>query len=174
VNSIERDLRESGNDVAMSEPLVWITWVHVLSAFLLFGTGLGTAFHMWMAHVSGDVRAIAVVTRNVVLADWLFTTVAGIVQPISGLALVFQKGWSPFESWLIVTYVLYVVTGACWVPVVVIQMRVRDLAERAANRGAALPDEYFQMMQRWFQLGMPAFASMLVIVFLMIAKPRLW
>jgi uncharacterized membrane protein len=158
----------------MNDPLVWITWVHVLSAMLLFGTGLGTAFHMWMAHMSGDVRAIAVVTRNVVLADWLFTSVAGIIQPISGLILVFHKGWSPFESWLIMTYALYALIAACWVPVVVIQMRVRDITERTANRGAVLPDEYFTLMQRWLQLGVPAFLSMLAIVFLMIAKPRLW
>jgi uncharacterized membrane protein len=160
--------------VPMNDPLVWITWIHVLSAFLLFGTGVGTAFHMWMTHVSGDVRAIAVVTRNVVLADWLFTTVAGIIQPITGLTLAFHKGYSPFDSWLIVTYALYVLTGACWVAVVVIQMRVRDLAKRAANRGADLPDEYFTMMRRWVQLGAPAFLSMMAIVFLMVAKPRLW
>lgn len=158
----------------MADPLVWIKWVHVLSTILLLGTGLGTAFHMWMAHISGEVRAIAVVARNVVLADWLFTTVAGIVQPITGLGLIFQRGWSPFESWLIVSYALYAVAAACWIPVVVLQIRVRDLTERAVIRNQPLPPEYAIAMRQWFWLGVPAFLSMAAIVFLMIGKPRLW
>src|SRR5262245_32061828 len=158
----------------MRDPLNWIKWVHVLSAILLLGTGIGTAFHMWMAHLSREVRAQWIVSRNVVLADWLFTTVAGIVQPITGLALILQRGWSPFESWLIVSYVLYLVAGACWIPVVVIQIRVRDMTERAVNRGQPLPPEYDEAMRNWFWLGVPAFLSMLVIVLLMVAKPRLW
>lgn len=158
----------------MADPLVWIKWIHVLSTILLLGTGLGTAFHLWMAHLSGDVRAMAVVARNVVLADWLFTTVAGIVQPITGLGLIFQRGWSPFESWLIVSYGLYAVAGVCWIPVVVLQIRVRDLTERAALRNQALPPEYAIAMRQWFWLGVPAFLSMAAIVFLMIGKPKLW
>ena len=72
----------------MSDPYLWLKWLHVVSATVLFGTGLGTALHMWLAHLRRDPRAIAVVARNVVLVDWLFTATSGVVQPLSGFGLV--------------------------------------------------------------------------------------
>jgi uncharacterized membrane protein len=54
--------------------------VHIVSATILFGTGVGTAFHMWMSHLSGSVPAIAMAARNTVIADFLFTTPAVVVQ----------------------------------------------------------------------------------------------
>src|SRR5215469_14963759 len=88
--------------------------LHVLSATLLFGTGLGTAFHMWATHLGGDVRAIAVAMRNTVLADWLFIATSGLVQPATRIALVALEGYGLGESWLVATYGLYVLAGACW------------------------------------------------------------
>ncbi len=112
----------------MSDPYLWLKWLHVLSAAVLFGTGLGTALHMWLAHLRRDPRAIAVVARNVVLIDWLFTATSGAVQPLSGLALVHLSGTNPLAPWLVVSYGLYALTALCWFPAVRIQLRVRDIA----------------------------------------------
>jgi len=153
---------------------LWLKWLHVLSSTVLFGTGIGTAFQMWFAHRRGDVAAIAVVSRNVVLADWLFTLPAGIVQPVTGFALAAASGLSLFASWLVATYVIYLIAFACWVPVVVLQIRVRDLSAQAAAEGRALPSEYDQAMRLWFALGWPAFTGLVAVFMLMIAKPDLW
>jgi uncharacterized membrane protein len=102
--------------------------VHILSATVLFGTGLGTAWFMWRADCSGDAAAVAATARNVVLADWLFTTPAIILQPLTGLWLIFLGGYSSAETWLLWTYGLYLLAGACWLPVVWLQIRMRDLA----------------------------------------------
>lgn len=112
-----------------------IKYVHVISSTIIFGTGLGTAFQMWAAHRRGDVRAIAVVARNVVRADWYFTTPAVIVQPLSGAAMMHLAGFQITDGWLAVSLGLYVLTGACWLPVVWLQMRAAKLAEEAAVTG---------------------------------------
>lgn len=147
---------------------------HVLSSTLLFGTGLGTAFFMWMAHRSGRVEAIAVTSRHVVLADWLFTTPAVILQPLTGWLLMQRLGMDFGQSWLAATLVLYVLIGACWLPVVVIQLRIRDLAAAALASGSPLPARYRRLMALWFSLGWPAFLGVLLIFWLMFFKPTLW
>ena len=157
----------------MSEPIYWIKMIHILSATVLFGTGLGTAFHMWMAHRSADVRAIATVSRNVVLADYLFTTPAVIIQPLTGVLLIWLTGTEPFALWLVVTYALYVLTGACWLPVVWLQIRVRDLARESVETDSKLPATYYGYMRTWFLLGWPAFIAVIAIFALMVAKPGL-
>lgn len=153
---------------------LWMKWLHILSSTVLFGTGIGTAFQMWFAHLRGDVRGIAVVARNVVLADWLFTLPAGILQPVTGLALTVQGGLDPTASWLVATYALYVLAFVCWVPVVVLQIRARDLAARAVALRQPLPPDYYSAMRLWFALGWPAFIALVVIYLLMVAKPNLW
>ncbi|MCP5368375.1 MAG: DUF2269 domain-containing protein [Hyphomicrobiales bacterium] len=147
--------------------------LHILGAMVLFGTGMGTAFAMWAAHLRGDVRAIAVVARNVVLADWLFTAPAVVVQPVTGALLMAQRGIAWDEPWVLAALALYVLTGACWLPVVWLQIRVRDLAVAAAETGAPLPPLYHRHMRAWFILGWPAFAAVLGILVLMVARPDL-
>jgi uncharacterized membrane protein len=148
--------------------------VHILSATLLFGTGLGTAFFMWFTHRSGEVTAIARVARLTVLADWIFTTPAVIVQPLSGFALMHIAGYDGRQAWLQLALALYVLAGACWIPVVLLQRRARDLAVRAAREGHELPEAYRRAMRWWFALGWPAFAAVLATFWLMVAKPALW
>ncbi|MEP6938550.1 MAG: DUF2269 domain-containing protein [Rudaea sp.] len=151
-----------------------IKFVHVLSSTILFGTGLGTAFHLWMTHRTRDVRAIASAARLSVLADTWFTTPAVIVQPLSGFALMHVAGFGWSQSWLVVALLLYLVAGACWLPVVWLQLRVRDLASRAAASGMPLPPAYFRAMRIWFALGWPAFGAVIAVFWLMVAKPALW
>ncbi len=148
--------------------------IHILSSAVLFGTGLGTAFAMLMAHRSTDVKAIAVVTRNVVLADWLFTTPAVIIQPATGLLLMDMAGFELTEPWLITSLGLYVFIGMCWLPVVWLQIRMRSLAAKADAQNTPLPDSYHKAMRIWFRLGWPAFISVMVIFWLMVSKPELW
>lgn len=153
---------------------VLLKFIHVVSSTVLFGTGLGTAFNMWMTHRSGNTVAIASAARLTVLADWLFTTPAIIVQPLSGLALMHLAGFTLAQSWLVAALMLYGVAGACWLPVVALQMRARRLSEQAAANARALPPEYFRCMRLWFLLGWPAFAAMIATFWLMVAKPVLW
>lgn len=148
-----------------------LLYVHVMSSTLLFGTGLGTAFHGWMAQRSRDLSTIAVVGRNVVLADWIFTAPAVVVQPVTGVWLVNLEG-IPFRTpWLAAAIVLYVVTGLCWLPVVWLQVRMHALAKETVVSGTSLPDVYFAYARSWFLLGWPAFGCVLAIFYLMLAKP---
>ncbi|MBI5041777.1 MAG: DUF2269 domain-containing protein [Gammaproteobacteria bacterium] len=144
--------------------------IHILSATLLFGTGLGSAFYMWRAHKSGNVQVIADVSRNVVLADWLFTTPTVLIQPISGLWLLSTRGYALTEPWILVSLVLYALAGSCWLPVVWLQIRMRNLADSALRGKTALDARYHHYMRWWFLLGWPAFASVLVIYALMVFK----
>lgn len=157
----------------MSDPFLWLKWAHVLSSTVLFGTGIGTAFQMWRAHRTRDARVIAAVAANVVLADWLFTLPSGLIQPLTGWSLVVIAGYDPTEPWLLWTYALYVLALACWLPVVALQIRARDLAHIAAETATALPPAYFRAMRAWFILGWPAFLSLVATFALMVTKPAL-
>ena len=148
--------------------------IHLLGAAVLFGTGLGIAFFMWMANRTGDAVLIAGTARIVVIADMVFTASAVIVQPVSGTALAAVLGHSLTESWIILSIALYVLIGLCWLPVVWIQNRLRSLAADAAEPGPALPTRYRRLFGIWFALGWPAFAGVIAIFVLMIWKPMLW
>ena len=151
-----------------------IKFIHILSSTVLFGTGLGTAFHMWMVHRRRDVGAIAVTARNVVLADWLFTASAGLLQPASGVTMMVMAGYEPGEPWLVVTYGLYLVAGGCWLVVVRLQLRIAEITRHCAEAKLPLPPAYDRAMQAWFWLGWPAFISLIAIFWLMVTKPTLW
>jgi uncharacterized membrane protein len=150
-----------------------LKFVHVIGAMVLFGTGAGIAFFMLMAHRTGDARTIAHTARVVVIADALFTATAVIAQPITGAALAHLAGYRLSEPWIVLSLVLYVVTGAFWLPVVWMQLRMRDLARAAAEAGAPLPAAYHRLWRLWFAFGFPAFAAVAAIVWLMIARPSL-
>jgi uncharacterized membrane protein len=148
--------------------------VHLLGAAVLFGTGLGIAFFMLMAHRTGSAGFIAQTARVVVIADALFTATAVIVQPLSGVALAWLVGYSLWESWIVLSLALYILVGACWLPVVWIQIRLGYLALDAAKRDAPLSPEYQRLFRAWFILGWPAFAGVVAIFVLMIWKPEMW
>ncbi|BFO56559.1 DUF2269 family protein [Acidovorax sacchari] len=151
-----------------------LKWVHILSSVLLVGTGFGSAFYLFFANRSGSVQAQAVVARLVVRADTWFTTPAGIVQPVSGVALAHMAGWPLSTPWIAASLGLYVVAGLCWLPVLWLQWRMAAMARDAAERGAALPEDYRRHARWWEALGYPAFIAMLAIYYMMVAKPALW
>lgn len=146
-------------------------WLHVLSSTLLFGTGIGSAFHMLLASLSRNPQACAVVVRQVVLADWLFTTTTIVFQPLSGLYLAHLAGYPLTTPWILWSFALYVVAGACWLPVVWIQIRMRALAQAAVQDDTPLPPRYFAMLRVWTALGVPAFLALVAVFYLMVAKP---
>ena len=148
-----------------------VKWLHVLSSTVLFGTGLGSAFYMFFTSRSGDVRAIAIVARRVVIADWLFTTPTAIVQPVTGFYLLDVAGMPWTTGWILWSLVLYVIAGACWLPVVWIQIRMAQMAEHAADAGEPLPRRYWRYHVVWTALGWPAFIAFIAIFFLMVVKP---
>jgi uncharacterized membrane protein len=150
---------------------VFAKWLHVVSSTILFGTGLGSAFYFYVTHRSGDPRAIAIVSRRVVLADWLFTTPTAILQPLTGAWLVHLAGFPWSASWILWSLVLYAVAGACWLPVVWLQIRMAALAEAAVRDDTLLPPQFRRYYAVWFALGWPAFLAFLAIFFLMVAKP---
>ena len=151
-----------------------LKYLHVIGAAVLLGTGAGIAFFMLRAHLMKDPAVIAGVARIVVLADFLFTATAVIAQPITGVWLAWHVGYSLWDSWIALSIALYIITGAFWLPVVVMQMRMRDLAEQAVKAGSALPAAYHRLFWTWFAFGFPAFGAVAAIFWLMIARPTLW
>ena len=146
---------------------------HIVSSVVLVGTGFGSAFYLFFANRSGDVRAQAVVARLVVRADLWFTTPAVVAQPATGIALAHMAGWPLATPWLAWSIALYLLAGACWLPVLWLQLRMARMARQAAAHGAALPAAYLRLARWWEGLGYPAFAAMLAVYWLMVNKPAL-
>ena len=144
--------------------------IHMLSMVLLFGTGLGSAWYKWMADRSGNISHIAMTNRQVVLADWIFTTPAIIIQPVTGLIMLTLIDRPITTPWVMWSLVLYVVAGACWLPVVWLQLRMKQLSALSDQSNSALPEQYWVYARQWFYLGVPAFLAMLGIVCLMVFK----
>ena len=147
--------------------------IHILSGAVLFGTGMGIAFFMVWANRTRDAATIAAVARIVVVADMVFTATAVVIQPLSGLWLIQIQGYSLVEPWLVAAYALYALTGLFWLPVVWIQVRLARLAEAAASEGRGLSPTYDRLYRIWLAMGFPAFAAVLGIYGLMVAKPVL-
>jgi uncharacterized membrane protein len=158
----------------MTDVTLALKLIHVLGAAVLFGTGLGIAYFMWMAHRTHDAAMIAGTARIVVIADTIFTASTVIVQPVSGALLAWTLGYRLGEPWIIASLVLYVLVGLCWLPVVGIQVKLRNLARTAAEAGTVLPARYHQLFRIWFAFGWPAFLGVIAIFALMIWRPQLW
>ncbi len=150
-----------------------LKYIHIVSSTLLFGTGLGTAFHGLLAYRTRDPRVIAAVGRSVVLADWFFTAPAVIIQPLTGIALALMAGIPLTSGWLALSILLYLFVGACWLPVVWLQIQMRKFAQKSLETEVPLPAAYFRYLRYWFALGWPAFTAVLAIFYLMIVKPDL-
>ena len=152
---------------------LWLKAIHILSAILVLGTGLGIAFFLWTAHRTGDARVIAAVGRNAVIADAIFTAPGVLGLFVTGLLLTDNLGLSLWRSWTGLALALFVLVGMCWLPVLWLQKLAWRLAVRAANGNTPLPPSYFRVMRWWFCLGWPAFLAVIAIVVLMVLKPSL-
>jgi uncharacterized membrane protein len=148
-----------------------LKFLHIIGASVLLGTGAGIAFFMLLAHRTGRTETVAAVARMVVVADFLFTATAVVLQPVTGIALAWNVGYSLTEGWILLSLLLYVITGAFWLPVVWMQMEMRRLAETARKTGEPLPKRYHQLFRLWFAFGFPAFGAVVAIFWLMITRP---
>jgi uncharacterized membrane protein len=150
-----------------------VKYLHLIGAAVLLGTGAGIAFFQLMAHRGGNVDAIAAVARIVVIADFLFTATAVVLQPITGVVLAGLDGYPLGEGWIVLSIALYLLTGVFWLPVVWMQIRMRDLAAVAARAAQPLPRQYHRLFRIWFAFGFPAFAAVLAIFWLMMTRPTI-
>ena len=149
-----------------------VKYLHVLGAIIILGTGTGIAFFMLMAHRSGDPAFIARTAATVVIADMLFTLTAVILQPVTGGWLMALQETTLGERWLSVSLGLYAMAGLFWIPVIFMQIEMRDLARDCRRAHQPLPPRYFRLFRRWFVFGIPGFGSVMAILWLMIAKPQ--
>jgi uncharacterized membrane protein len=148
--------------------------LHIVSSVVLVGTGFGSAFYLFFANRSASLEARAVVARLVVRADLWFTTPAVVVQPLSGIWLAHAAGWPLTTPWLLASLALYALAGACWFPVLWLQLKMAREVEAALADGQPLRSQYQRWQCVWEWLGYPAFAAMLAVFFLMVNKPQLW
>lgn len=148
-----------------------VKWLHVLSSTILFGTGIGSAFYMLTATLQRDARVVAAVARNVVLADWLFTTPTVVLQPLTGIYLMYLTGMPMSTRWIAWSLGLYALAVACWLPVVWLQIKMKQLARASAERNAPLDAQYWRYFRVWFALGVPAFFAFVAVFYLMVVKP---
>jgi uncharacterized membrane protein len=149
---------------------VTVKWLHVLSATILFGAGVGSAFHFVLAVIGRDVRDIASTAKHVVLQDWLFTATTAVFQPLSGFWMMHIGHMPASTPWIHASLWLYALAIACWLPVVWMQLRLRDVAADAARDGSALPRSWWAMFAAWVALGAVAFVAFIAIFHLMVAK----
>ncbi|KTD07946.1 DUF2269 family protein [Legionella jamestowniensis] len=150
---------------------LWLKLIHIISSTLLFGTGLGSAFYMFMANLKRDnLLHLQRTTRNVVIADFIFTTPAVIIQPLTGLLMVYLAAFPLTSFWILASLLLYLLVGLCWIPVVFIQIKLEKLISIAITNQQELPSDYYRLYRIWFILGWPAFIGVLLIFYLMVIK----
>ena len=150
---------------------VIVKWLHILSSTLLFGTGLGSAYYMFFISLTRDPHAVALVVRWVVRADWWFTTPTVVFQPLSGFWLMHEMGYPLTSGWIAASLLLYLFAGACWLPVVWMQVEMRDMAQLAAAKNERLPPRYWHFLRIWTALGTVAFFALVGVFYLMVARP---
>lgn len=146
-------------------------WLHILSSTLLFGTGIGTAYFMISAVLTRDPKIIAAVGKNVIIADWLFTATTVVIQPVTGFYLVYLANIPLTSRWVFWSTALYILAGACWLPVVWLQIKMHQLAENANLNKNDLPSLFWRYFSLWIALGIPAFIALIIVFYLMVAKP---
>jgi uncharacterized membrane protein len=148
-----------------------IKTIHIVSATILFGTGLGIAFFMFRSWFTRDLHEKFFALRTTILADYLFTAPAAVLQPVTGAWLVWNDGFEWTDGWLLATYILYAIAAGCWLPVVWIQIRLKQIVTSCVATDALLPREYDRLFRLWFILGWPAFLGLIAIFFLMVTRP---
>jgi uncharacterized membrane protein len=150
---------------------ITVKWLHIISSTLLFGTGLGTAYFMICAVLTRNAVIVAAVAKNVIIADWIFTATSVVIQPVTGFYLIFLADISLTSKWIMWSTGLYLLAGGCWLPVIWLQMRMHKLAVIARENNTALPSLFWRYFCTWVTLGIPAFIALLIVFYLMVAKP---
>jgi uncharacterized membrane protein len=150
---------------------ITVKWLHILSSTLLFGTGIGTAYYMICAVLTRNAAIVAAVGKNVIIADWLFTATTVVIQPVTGFYLIYLANIPWNSTWVTWSIGLYFLAGGCWLPVVWLQIKMYRLAIIARDGNTSLPSIFWCYFRTWFILGIPAFVALIIIFYLMVAKP---
>lgn len=148
-----------------------LKWIHIISATIIFGTGIGSAYYMFAANRRKVLSEMRFAVKFVVLADWAFTLPAIIVQFITGLLMAKIANISFFDLWIKWGLILYFFAGACWLPVVWLQIKMEKLIEEAIKENKQLDEKYWKMDFWWILLGSLAFPAVVMIFWLMVDKP---
>jgi uncharacterized membrane protein len=147
------------------------TTAHILSAFLLCGTGFGVALRRVAGQVPRQMHVMLVSHSHFVELDWLFTLPALVLQPLSGFWLAEIAGVSLTAPWMVVSFALYGVTLCCGLAALWLRNAMYDVAAPALRDGGELPARYHRLFRAWNALGWPAFAATLAITVLMVVRP---
>lgn len=150
---------------------IWLKFIHILSSTILFGTGVGTASVMLYGYFQPNMHAKLAIYRYVALVDWFFTGISGVIQPITGLAMVYVVGYTLHMFWLFMSIIGYSIAAICWFAAVNYQLKIRDITAIALQYNQDLPNEYYKYFSYWFIVGWPAFISLIGVFFLMTLKP---
>lgn len=150
-----------------------IRFLHTLGACILIGTGTGIAYFMLMANRTADTAFVAQTASVVVIADMIFTATAAIAQPVTGFFLMRETGWNLTDGWLALSLVLYIFIGLLWLPVVIIQTKMRDEARESTRAGTQLSSRYRRLYRLWFACGVPAFSAIIILLWLMLTRPSI-
>lgn len=151
-----------------------LKYIHVIAAIFLFGFGMGSYLYLIAASRTANPQVIAHVARMVVRFDTWITTPAGFIQIITGALLIRLAGLPLTIDWVLTSLTIFLCVGALWLPVLVLQKRLQQMATSAVETGAALEVQYRSVYRKWFWLGICGFAGMFVIVMIMVTKMTPW
>ncbi len=154
------------------DPYLLVRTLHIISATILFGTGIGIAFFMLNSHFTNNLQQKFFAAKTTVRADYIFTAPAVIIQPLTGFWLISNGGYDPMDLWLQLTYAIYIVAGLCWLPVVWIQIQMKKMISVSLETQTELPPRYNKLFRIWVTLGIPAFIGLVAIFFLMVMRPQ--
>ena len=158
----------------MIDVIFAIKFVHVLAAAAMFGTWLGLAAFMWLAHRSKNTSVVALISQFVVTIEKTVMIPAIVLQPLSGFPLAYAIGLQPFsELWILISLAVFAAIVVCWVLAMRAEIRIRNLAREAALESEPLPKSYRQKFRTWRLLAVLLLLGMMCVFALMIWQPRL-
>lgn len=140
--------------------------IHILSATIMIGTGLGSAFYLFVSYKTALFTTVKDVLKIVIIADLIFTTPSVIVQLVTGLMLADRLNLTNTRWYWVVLSISFLVL-VLWLGAVVIQYRLK----RIIIDKKSLPALFDKLMSIWFYLGVPSFGLAIFLYYLMIYKP---
>lgn len=129
--------------------------VHVLSATVPFGTGLGPALLLWRTARSCSPASLEAVTATVLAVDRPCIAPGGVVQLVTAGWLVEARGYSLTDAWTLASVGLYAPAGVARPWGVLLERRIRSLPRSGGGR----PDPVLGHFRGWVTLGVVAFAA---------------
>ncbi len=149
-------------------------YLHILSAVIMVGTGFGSALYVFFANRSGSLTVQHFANSMVVRLDWYLTTPTVIIQPLTGWWLIQHVGWQWNSAWLMSAYILYLLIGLAWLPVVWLQVKMYRCTAQALRLNTALDERYIIYQRYWERLGYVGFSGAIVVFYIMVSKISLW